>query len=162
MKLKESCESRDERVVFPEIGDRQAQGIRQNLGVWDVVPEGEEKARRVERALRNRMVRGRVFDFEKVNGAFIRSFFHRLDHHLLDVHVPLWSETVSKKGLDDIFLLELLNRVPGKLSVEKVQGLGEVLIDGCVVPSVVELAESRQEVFRLLVFRLVDKGFVGY
>src|SRR6266478_8747585 len=45
-----------ECLVFPEIGDRQPQGIRQNLGVWNLVPEREEKARGVERALRNRMV----------------------------------------------------------------------------------------------------------
>jgi len=28
-----------ECLVFPEIGDRQPQGIRQNLGVWNLVPE---------------------------------------------------------------------------------------------------------------------------
>ncbi len=80
----------------------------------------------------------------------------------MHVHVPLWGEAVSKKTLDDIFLVELLNGVPGKFSVEKVQGLREVLVDGCVIAPVIELAEPRQEVFRFFVLGFVDEIFVGY
>ena len=54
----ESSESFDERLVFPEIGDREPQRIHQNVFVRDMVAERKEKARRIQRPLRDGMIGG--------------------------------------------------------------------------------------------------------
>src|SRR6202043_882656 len=71
-------------------------------------------------------------------------------------------EPIGKESLDDLFLPELLNRVAGKLAVEEIHRLGEVVIDGGAIAPVIELAESCEEVFCLFVFRFVGERFIRY
>ena len=54
----ENCESFAERLVFAEIGDGETQRIRQNLFVWNVVPEREEEARGIEFPFGDGMIDG--------------------------------------------------------------------------------------------------------
>ena len=134
-------------------------GIRQNVCVGNVVAEGKQKTRRVERPLRLRSGRRANIRFERsprwlCNGAFsIGSMTTCCTSISL-----LRRETIAKECLDDVLLFELLNGVAGKLAVEEVHRLAEIIVDGRAIAAVIELAEAREEVFRFFVFRFVDEA----
>jgi len=93
-----------ERLVFPEVGNAQAQGIDRNEFVGDVGFEKEHKIRGVKIALQLAMVGGRVVDHVEVHARAKGWCLHLFACDFLHVHIDFGRGSVRDELLDDVIL----------------------------------------------------------
>jgi hypothetical protein len=144
-----------ERLIFAEIGNRQAQGIDGDEFVWDVRLKDKDEIRSVEVAFELGVIGGGVLDQIEVDARAKGRRLQLLERNLFNIHVDLRGGRVGKEFPDDIVLAIRIENPVGQLAVEKLQGLREIVLDGVAVAAVVELGELREKVFGFRVLGLV-------
>src|SRR5260370_1328449 len=146
-----------ESLVFEEVGNGQSEWIDRNQFVGHLGLEKEEKVRSVKVALQLAMVGGRIVDQIEVHARTEGRGLHLFKRNFFYIDIDLGCSHVRDEFLDDVVLAVGVEDSVGKLAVEEVEGLREVILDGVAVATVIKVAKLRTKILRFPILGLVFK-----
>src|SRR5215470_13191656 len=106
------------------------------------------------------MVGGGVFHSVEIYRRPIRRFSHCFESYFLDLDINFRRGRIGEELVDSIFSLVLFHRVVGQLAIEKIQSIGEVVVNGVAIAAVIEAAKFGQEILGLAVSREIFEALV--
>src|SRR5581483_49109 len=106
------------------------------------------------------MVRRGIFSPIEVDRSPVRWVLHGFECDLLNVNINLRRGRIGQKRIDGVILPVLFHDVIGKLAVEKIERLREVVMDRVAVPAVVKAAEFGKKILRFAISGMVFQALV--
>jgi len=146
-----------ERLVFPEVRNRESQRIDGDQFIGNLGLEHEEEIRCIEVALELAMVGRRVVDHVEVHARAERRGLQLFERKPSSRHVDLWGGGVREEFPDDIGLAIFIQNAICELAIEEVQRLREIVLNGVAIPAIEERAKLAQEVFASASWGLYSK-----
>src|SRR6266478_2687305 len=144
-----------ECLVFAEVGNAQSEWIDRNQFVGHLGLEKEDEVRGVQIPLQLAMVGRRIVDQVEVHARAEGRGLHLLKGNFFYIDIDLGRGSVRDEFLDDVVLAVGVENAVGKLAVEEVQRLREVILNGVAVAAVIEVAKLREKILCFGILGLV-------
>src|SRR5260370_27782227 len=120
-------------MVFAEVGNAQSEWIDRNQFVGHLGLEKEDEVRGVQIPLQLAMVGRRIVDQVEVHARAEGRGLHLLKGNFFYIDIDLGRGSVRDEFLDGVVLAVGVENAVGKLAVEEVQRLREVILNGVAV-----------------------------